>query len=633
VTRAEEWNIDERYVDALGKTQRAAPRTIDTLIAAMQGRSDGRDRSNPGAFADVVVVRGEDEVRGLRPPKSGLLTLEDGEQRRLAAGARCRLPLGYHDFLVDGAERPIRLIGCPPACHLPAPFRIWGWAVQLYALRSRESWGIGDLADLRRFGRWAAREGASALMVNPLAASPSALPIEPSPYFPSSRRFRNALYLRIEELPGAADLGEDLTRLAGWGRGLNARRRIERDAVFALKMDALERCFARFGENGDDEQFAAFKTEQGRALTEFATYCALSEVHGRDWRAWPENLRRPGDAAVARFAAERARRVGFHAWVQGQLDRQLAAAAGEIGLVQDLPVGLDPGGADAWCWQDVLASGISVGAPPDEYNPAGQDWGLVPFDPHRLRAAGYEPFIETIRATARHATGLRIDHVMGLFRLYWIPRGMTAGEGAYVRTRADELLAILALESQRSRTFVVGEDLGTVEAGVREKMADHRMLSFRALLFDPDAAALPELALATVSTHDLPTIAGLWTGADLARAQAAGVAQNDEGMRRMRDGLAGAAGVSLQADLSEIIEGLHVSLGRAPSHVRLATLDDALGVEERPNLPGASADWPNWAMALPASLEEIEQHAGVRAVVQAFRGASPARPDPFDADD
>jgi 4-alpha-glucanotransferase len=500
---------------------------------------------------------------------------------------------------------------------------VWGWAVQLYALRSRESWGIGDLADLRRFGRWAAHEGASVLMVNPLTAPNPSLPIEPSPYFPSSRRFRNALYLRVEEVPGATDLGEDLSRIAGWGHGLNERRRIERDAVFALKMDALERCFARFGH---DDELTAFETEQGDALTDFATFCALSEVHGRDWRRWPENLRRPKDTAVTRFAAERAQRIRFHSWLQWQLDRQLAAAGGEIGLVQDLPIGLDPGGADAWCWQDVLANGISVGAPPDEYNPAGQDWGLVPFDPHRLRAAGYQPFIDTIRATARYAAGLRIDHVMGLFRLYWIPRGMTAAEGAFVRTRADELLGILALESQRSRTFIVGEDLGTVEAGVREKMADHRMLSYRALLFDPDAAALPELALATVSTHDLPTIAGLWTGADLARAQAAGVAQNDEGMRRLRDGLARTTSLSVQADVPEIIEGLHVALGRAPSHVRLATLDDALAVEERPNLPGASADWPNWALALPVGLEDIEHHPGVRAVARALGSASPARP-------
>ncbi|HVV48869.1 MAG TPA: 4-alpha-glucanotransferase, partial [Polyangia bacterium] len=360
------------------------------------------------------------------------------------------------------------------------------------------------------------------------------------------------------------------------------------------------------------------EAEQGRALAQFATFCALAELHGRDWRGWPEDLRRPEGAAVARFATEHARRIRFHTWVQWQLSEQLAEAAGEIGLVQDLPVGLDPAGADAWRWQEVVANGVSVGAPPDEYNPAGQDWGLAPFDPHRLRGAGYQPFIDTIRATARHAAGLRIDHVMGLFRLYWIPRGMTAADGAFVRSRADDLLAILALESRRARAFVVGEDLGTVEAGVREKMAEHRMLSFRALLFEPDPPALPELALATISTHDLPTVAGLWTGADLAQARTAGVPQNDEGMQRLRQGLARAAGVRAQAELPEVIERLHVSLGGAPSRVRLATLDDALAVEERPNLPGAPADWPNWGMALPVPLEEIEAHAGVRTIAAAL---------------
>jgi 4-alpha-glucanotransferase len=253
-----------------------------------------------------------------------------------------------------------------------------------------------------------------------------------------------------------------------------------------------------------------------------------------------------------------------------------------------------------------LADGVSVGVPPDELNPAGQDWGLTPFVPRRLRAAGYQPFIETIRATARHARGLRIDHVMGLFRLYWIPRGAGSAAGTFVRTPADELLAIIALESERARAFVVGEDLGTVEPGVREAMADWRMLSYRLLTFEEaPPAELPELALSAVTTHDLPTIAGLWSGADEARGQQAGVAQNEAGLRELRQRLERCT--DRVADAERAIADVYAALGRARSRVLLASLDDALGVEERPNLPGAPADWPNWSLALPVALDDLER--------------------------
>jgi 4-alpha-glucanotransferase len=300
--------------------------------------------------------------------------------------------------------------------------------------------------------------------------------------------------------------------------------------------------------------------------------------------------------------------VAFHAWLQWVLDAQLEGAARDVELIQDLPIGLDAAGADAWCWQELLAHDVSVGAPPDELNPAGQDWGLTPFVPHRMRAAGYQPFIETIRATARHAGGLRIDHVMGLFRLFWIPRGAGPSGGAFVRPRVDELLAIVALESERAGAFVVGEDLGTVEDGVRETLADWGLLSYRLAVFEPKPPSeYPELALTSVSTHDLPTIAGLWTKADLARSRAAGVAQNEQGLGELRARLATAAGVGDDRPIEEVIEKVHAALSRAPSRILLASLDDALAVEERPNLPGASSDFPNWSLALPVGLEELIQ--------------------------
>src|SRR5581483_12268989 len=440
--------------------------------------------------------------------------LEDGTALTVRERLPPDLPLGYHRLQpLDGGE-PTRLIVAPERCFLPPALRTWGWAVQLYALRSGASWGIGDLADLRRLARWS-RDGAGAgmLLVSPLHAAAPLLPQQPSPYFPSSRRFHNPLYLRVEEAPGAAEADLDLHALATAGRALNAARRIDRDAVYRLKREALELLWRRFR---DDGAFARYRAEQGVGLEQFATFQALAERQGGGWHAWPEPLRRPDGAAVARFAREQAERVGFHAWLQWLLDQQLARAGAELPLLQDLPIGVDPDGADAWAWQDVLALDASVGAPPDFYNRQGQDWGLPPFVPRALRAAGYEPFIESIRATLRHAGGLRIDHVMGLFRLFWIPRGMEPSRGTYVRYPSEELLAILALESQRAGAFVVGEDLGTVEEGVRERLAALAILSYRLLWFEADPpAAFPRQALAAITTHDLPTIAGLWSGADL----------------------------------------------------------------------------------------------------------------------
>jgi 4-alpha-glucanotransferase len=251
---------------------------------------------------------------------------------------------------------------------------------------------------------------------------------------------------------------------------------------------------------------------------------------------------------------------------------------------------------------------VSVGAPPDEFNAGGQDWGLTPFVPYKLRAARYRPFIETIRSMLRHAGGLRIDHVMGLFRLFWIPRALGAKGGTYVRTRADELMAIVALESQRAGAFIVGEDLGTVEPGVRERLAACRMLSYRLLYFEPvPPAEFPELALSSVTTHDLATIAGLWTSADVAAQRSIGLDPNEPGMKALRDKLAREADIDDDAPVEEAIEKTHRALAAAPSRVLLATLDDALAVPERPNMPGTITQWPNWSLALPSTREEMEE--------------------------
>lgn len=451
--------------------------------------------------------------------------------------------------------------------------RSWGLTVQLYAARSESSWGIGDLGDLKRIGKLARRLGAGFLSLNPLHA-PTPGPVQQaSPYFPSSRRYRNPLYLRVEDETGA-----------NAGRALNRNRHIDRGAVWRLKLQALESSWKRFD---GDPAFDEYCRSEGKALESFATFCALSErFGGRSWRTWPEDFRHPSAVAATN-------RVDFYRWLQWLIDEQLAAAAAEITLVSDLAVGFDPDGADAWEFQDILAAGVSVGAPPDAFNTAGQDWGLPPFDPGALRAAGYRPFVETLRAAFRHAGGVRIDHVMGLFRLFWVPHGGTPADGTYVRYPSSDLLEILASESRRAGAFVVGEDLGTVEEGVREELAARQVMSYRLFWFEPGApSTYPERALAAVSTHDLPTIPGVWTGAD-------------PGGAKLRTRLTEMAGLDENASVDEVVQRTYEVLATAPSLLVTASLEDALGVTDRPNQPG-TVNETNWSVALPLSLEEIE---------------------------
>jgi len=626
------WGVEATYVDVAGREHPTSDETREALHRAMGASEDGEAAA--GAFADVAVI---DEGRSWVAPEAGEVYGDGGTFGAVAQGESLALPLGYHAFHPakagrDGRTAPTMLIVSPGRCFLPEALRAWGWAVQLYAARSRESWGIGDLADLRRLAQWTDRLGGGALLVNPLSAPTAVPPIEASPYFPSSRRFRNPLYLRVEDAPGAAELGATLEPLARAGRALNAGRVIDRDAIWRCKSQALEACFAR---SAGDPAFAHYRAEQGQALQDFARYSALAEREGKDWRRWPGALRRPENPAVAEFAAAHARRVDFHAWLQWVLDEQLRRASAELSLIHDLPIGLDIAGADAWCWQDLVAQEASVGVPPDELNPAGQDWGLAPFIPRRLRAAGYRPFIETIRANLRHAGGLRIDHVMGLFRLYWLPRAAPGGTGrvpgAYVRMQTDELMAIIALESQRAGAYVIGEDLGTVAPGVREEMASRQILSYRLVMFESDPPSLfPEMALSAVTTHDLPTIAGLWSGANLKHARAAGAPQNEESLAAIRDKLAHMTKNGPDATAGEVIEGVHRGLAQARSRLIVATLEDALAIEEQPNVPGATKpDWPNWAQALPVPIEELEQHPLAARIAAAFsaREGGPRPPD------
>jgi 4-alpha-glucanotransferase len=590
---ATELGIEQGYWDALGRWQDVPGETIDAITASMGEPTEDRP---------VWCIRaGNSEF--LRTPAD--VTLEGGTVLRGVDVLPPDLPLGYHELAPLDGGPVTKLIVSPGRCHLQHELRTWGWALQLYATRSRESWGIGDLGDLRRAAEWAASTGAGILTVSPLHAPGPANPQQASPYYPSSRRFRNPLHLRVEEVPGAAEVGPELDRLASAGRALDGDRRIDRDEVWRLKRAALEQAFERFQGSPELDRWLA---EQGDPLLEYATYCAIADVHGNGWTSWPAELQRHDAPAVHDFAESHAGQVGFHAWLQWLLDVQLDAASRALPIVHDLAVGFDPGGADAWAWQDLLALDMRVGAPPDEFNEAGQDWGLPPFVPWRLRAAGYEPFIETVRSAFRHAGGLRVDHVMGLFRLFWIPYEHEGLPGTYVRYPSSDLLDILALESHRARALVVGEDLGTVEDVVRHELWERQVLSYRLLWFEPQSPEhWPERALAAVTTHDLPTVAGVWGGTDH---------QADAMRGRLRE----RARIDDGAPIADAVRGAYRALAGASSAVVVGTLDDALEVTERPNQPGTT-DETNWSIALPLPLEEIETDQRVHDVIRTLHAS------------
>jgi 4-alpha-glucanotransferase len=598
--RTNGWGIDLNYEDAFGNWHEVPEETIDTLLTVI-----GADPDSVAAPPDdsVVIIHSGAQREAPRP---ATIVLENGETVTCEHRLPADLPNGYHRMQYDGDGVVRRLIVSPGKCWLPDELKTWGWAAQLYAARSRESWGIGDFGDLDRIASWSASNlGAGIMLVNPLSAASPLDRQQASPYFPSSRRFFNPLWLRIEWIPGAtADQIPQIEELARAGRDLNAQRLIDRDKIFKLKMEALGLLWLQFT---GDPAFDAYCREHGSDLDRFATFCAIAELQRSGWHNWPAGLQHPASLEVAQFGREHASRIRFFKWVQWLLDTQLARAASHLALMQDLPIGVDPDGADAWAWQDFFATGVTVGAPPDEFNTQGQNWGLPPFVPHKLRATGYEPFVQTIRAGFRHGGGLRIDHVMGLFRLFWIPQGQQALNGAYVRYNADEMLAIVALESERARAYVVGEDLGTVEEGVREKLAEHRIMSYRLLGFEPGSPAnYPKEALVAVTTHDLPTVAGLWTGADLEKQKQLDLNPNEESTAEIRARLKSMAGLDESNPIEDVIAGAYRLLARAPSRILTASLDDAAAVIERPNIPATLNDKnPNWSLALPMPIEEF----------------------------
>lgn len=584
-----------------------------------------------GRRAGTIAARSD---RARRLPQPGVLVDAAGHRRSVDA-----IPAGLEPgwYRLETDDHLATVVVAPPT--LPEPRRSWGWMLQLYALLSPGSWGIGDLGDLRDFTTWTGREhGATAVLLNPLHAITPVPPVQPSPYTPSSRRFGTPLALRITDLDayGRADAATraEVDAL----RPEIAGDRIEHDRVWAAKRAAAELLWRADGrpEAGHDDD-----------LWTFATFCALAERYGARWSRWPADLRHPDAPGVARARGELAPRVAFHAWLQSQVQRQLgdvrdAARAVGVQVVHDLAVGCDPEGADGWAWQDVLAMGVRVGAPPDAFSQQGQDWGLPPWRPDRLDATGYAAYRDMLRALLRQADGIRIDHVAGLFRLWWVPPGETADRGTYVHYDADVMLAVLTLEAHRTGALVIGEDLGTVEPEVTEALRERRMLGSSVLWFnrdydDPAAPLIPPEqwapeSVATISTHDLPTASGFLRGehvrvraelgllADVPAEEAKAAAERAEMVELLRtEGLVAGS----EPTEGELIVAMHALLAASPAQLVLVSPYDIVGETRQPNLPGTVDTYPNWRLPLPVTLPELRTDPRVAAVVEQLRRRRP----------
>jgi 4-alpha-glucanotransferase len=550
-----------------------------------------------------------------------------------------------------------------------APFparRGWGFAVQLYSVRSRASWGHGDLHDLADLAAWSGGDlGADFVLVNPLHAAEPQPPVSPSPYLPMSRHQISPLYLRIEDIPEYQGLsGGDRAEVEALAAPLRAASRtaalIDRDAVWAAKRAAAELIRTVPLTARRRAELDAFLARDRRAIGDWAAWCAIAEVHGPDWRSWPAALADPASAEVTALRRELADRIEFHSWLQWLAVEQLAAAqqaarrAGmSIGVITDLAVGTHPGGADAWAYQDVIVPGISVGAPPDEFNQRGQNWTLPPWHPGWLVAQAGRPLAELIAACTRNSGGLRVDHVMGLARLWWIPAGMSPDLGTYVRYDHELMGGVLAAEAARAEVVAIGEDLGTVEPWLRKFLAGRRVLGTSMLWFERRADGTPRRpggwrrgCLAMVGTHDMPPAAAFRTGEQVTIRAELGLLTRPEADERaaaeaeMNQWLAmlGREGLlprhAGRPSPEEFTVALYGYLTRTPAVLIGVSLADAAGERRPQNMPGTVDEYPNWRIPLagadgqPALLDDLPAHAGVRAVAQAVSGGLDSRSRP-----
>lgn len=633
----------------------------------------------PGLDDGTLTWRLEQEDGRQETGTAALAELEETARRGLDPQAACRrtlplpggLPEGYHSLQIDlpdgtGAATTLIVaprsgwsvedaVGAAGATGDSAPPRLWGLACQLYGLRGARDWGIGSFTELTALVEHAGAAGADLVGLNPLHALFPAAPQDHSPYSPASRDFLTLLAIDPERVADFAecDAARALVADPAFQARLAAARApelVDYEAVTALLLPVLRALWDSFralhlnSASPRGRAFQEFRAEGGGPLRRFATFLALQEEQlGQDpdrfaWWTWPEGLHDPDSPEVAAFAAEHSDRIAFHEYCQWLADEQLAATAQasrgaglRLGLYRDLAVGVGPASAAAWASPKALVRGVSIGAPPDLYNPKGQDWGLAPLDPRALALDGYRPFLTALRANMRHAGALRIDHAMGLMRQFWVPEGAPPDRGAYVAFPFEPLRRLLALESRRHRCVVIGEDLGTVPDGFREAMAESGALSYRVLYFERTGGDLfarpetyPPAALVAAATHDLPTLAGFWTGRDLdwrqrldlypdAATRARDAAARPADRRRLIDALIDAglwlAEPPTDADRqpcdAALLAALHRFLARTPCALMMVQVEDLLGLVEQANLPGTIAAHPNWRRRLPLTVADL----------------------------
>jgi 4-alpha-glucanotransferase len=679
--------IVPEYFDIDGRVQRASDDSRRAILTALgfDVSSPAAEREaletilteeRRELVAPVRVVRQSSSTAsilevGLPPRATGVgswrleLVLEDGDTHvtegayagtsALSLALPAAPQLGYHRLKVglkaDSGEwhDEQTLIIVPDRCCSPndvlGDSSSFGLIANLYTVRSDANWGIGDLSDLARLAEWGGSVGADFVGMNPLHALLNR-GTDISPYSPVSRLFRNPIYIDVMRVPELRDAGELAERLtsAEFVAELEALREtptVRYDQVMGVKglaLDALHRVFlSRVRGSGDDRDCAyeAYVVANDPSVTRFATWMTIAEsLREYDWRVWPSEFRHPDSPQVAQFARDHASRVDFHRWAQFELDRQLGEASADaraagmrIGLYPDLAIGTSPAGADAWAFPELFVRGVSIGAPPDPYAATGQNWGLPPIDPRSLRRNRYQYFINLLRSGFRHAGALRIDHVLGLFRLFWIPDGFSGADGAYMRYPADDLLGIIALESVRHRALVVGEDLGTVPLEVPPALASWGVLSSKVLYFERDhhggfktAATYPPLSLATANTHDMPALSGFWNGRDIdVRRQVGLIASNEDADRAHaeRDGERNALLRRLVDDgvvpdlrslksLAELRGAVHAFLCRTPARLVGISLDDLTGEVEPVNVPGVGPDkYSSWTRKMRDALETL----------------------------
>ncbi|YAL84245.1 4-alpha-glucanotransferase [Dermacoccaceae bacterium W4C1] len=646
------------------RRDRALQQTLPPVVVTREG-SAGKVAVRLPADAEVTLALEVEEVPGSRslslPEQHQTHATGQGESwSEYSLTLPADLPLGYHVLRVAGdVSGACTVIVTPEKLELPsavADHQAWGLTTQLYAVRSEQSWGLGDVADLAELGSWGGRQGADFVLVNPMHAAEPAGTMEPSPYLPVTRRFFNPMYIRVEEVPEMGYLSSAEHQMIEWhgddARRLNGLADLDRDSSWEAKQAALRIVFRQRRTHRRRRDFEEFCAREGQGLIDYATWCAFVVEHGLTQKDWPTGLNDPTSKETEAERRRLAEEVEFHSWMQWIVQQQLAdcqrelrAAGMSIGVLHDLAVGVHPGGSDAWSLADVLATGMSVGAPPDDYNVSGQDWSQPPWRPDRLAEMAYQPYRDMLRTVLRVAGGLRVDHILGLFRLWWVPQGRSAKQGTYVRYDHEAMVGILALEAHRANAIVIGEDLGTVEDWVRDYLTERGVLGTSILWFERQDGGAPRppesyrhLCLASVTTHDLPPTAGYLQGEHIRVRSELGLlpgsfeqesAADEKSRDQVLADLRTRGLLTKDAGVEEQVRALYRYLRFSPAALLGVAVPDLVGDERTINQPGTDEEYPNWRLPLadpagePLMLEDLMVSRRAKRLLKAVSARQP----------